>query len=322
MSSEFLLAGAAVQGTSHLRDGKPCEDAYFIAENPDNGAFVLVACDGAGSERFARQGASAVAPAVGRVMLWNAPDVMNRKLHPKVVIDVARSTIERLVDAQGGGAVAADFACTLVALLVHDGQAMTCHVGDGAIFVLESEHPRCISPPERERGGGSGTRFVTCKGVLPRMWNYRVPHYWTGFLCVTDGAQPALINTVTGACSQLVSRVMNRFDLADTRFERESLLADVVKSELAPRSQDDITVIGARRAGVAGIYGCPECHRPTVERWMNRDGTRFFGWCPACKHMAFAHDENLVETRQGYERVARAAGVLVPVRASVVKKVG
>lgn len=321
--TEFWQAGASVQGTSHVLAGKPCEDAHFIAENPDSGSFVLVACDGAGSERFAREGAAAVAPAVGKLMLSNAADVMARKLRPAAIIDVAVSTIERLVDEQGGGAVVSDFACTLVALLVHDGQAMTCHVGDGAIFVLEGEHPRCISPPDREPGGGSGTRFVTCCGVQPRMWSYKVPHYWTGFLCVTDGAQPALINTVTGACSQLVSRVMNRFDLADTRFERESLLADVVKSELAPRkSLDDITLVGARRAFIAGVYGCPECKRPTVKRLMNRDGTRYFGWCRACAHMACAHDENLEETRRSYERVALAAGVPVPVRASVVKKVG
>jgi len=254
-------------------------------------------------------------------MLSKAADVMARKLRPAAIIDVAVSTIERLVDEQGGGAVVSDFACTLVALLVHDGQAMTCHVGDGVIFTLEADHPRCISPPEREQGG-TGTRFVTCRGVQPRMWSYRLSHWWTGVLCVTDGAQPALYNSVTNACSPLVSRVMNRYDLADTRFERESLLADVVKSELAPRSEDDITVVGARRAFIAGVYGCPECKRPTVQHRVSRDGRRFFGWCRACQHMAFAHDENVQETRQGYERAARAAGVRLPVRASVTKKVG
>ena len=47
------------------------------------------------------------------------------------------------------------------------GQVMTCHIGDGTIFILEGEHPRMLSPPE---GKGSRTHFVTTKGALPRMW--------------------------------------------------------------------------------------------------------------------------------------------------------
>lgn len=314
--SEFWPAAVSVQGSAHARDGKACEDAFFIAAD-DDGSMAVVVCDGAGSVRFGRQGATAVALAVGRVLLAHAPEVIARRTRPHLVTDVARSIIDGLVDAHGGEATSSDFACTLVALLVCDGYAMTCHVGDGAIFCLEGEHPRCISPPERDPDGGSGTRFVTSKNPLPRMWSYRVPDYWTGFLCVSDGAEPALFNSVTGACSPLVSRILNRFDLGDTRHERERLLRDVVCSEIQPRSDDDITVAGVRRAYVAGIFGCPECKMPTVERRLKLDESAFFGICRACGHEAFYHNENVAETRRSYERVARALRIAVaPVRLS------
>lgn len=310
MSDEtWWLAGVCVQGSGHVKGAKACEDAHFLASS-DEGSFVLVACDGAGSKRLSRFGAAAVAPAVGQLLLTHAEQVMSRKLRPEVVVDVALSAIESLRGLHGGEV--GDFACTLVAALVHGGHLMTCHVGDGAIFALEGEHPRCISPPDRDPGGGPYTTFVTCKTAKPRMWSYPVPDHLTGLLCVTDGAQPALMNTVTGACSGLVARVLNRFDLGDSRFEREALLERVVEVELQPRTEDDITLVGARRAFIAGVYGCPECKRPTVEHRMHRTGKAFFGLCKSCGHQVFLHDENVQETRKRYERMARGVGMRAP----------
>lgn len=320
--SDFWCGAVSVRGTAHERSGKPCEDAHFIGEN-DDGSFVLVACDGAGSRRFGQLGATHVAPAVGRVLLSNASQVMARRMRPEVVLDVAVATIERLAAEQGGGATVEDFACTLVAALVHDRQMMTVHVGDGAVFVLEGEHPRCVSAPDSDPNGGSLTRFVTCEAPMPRMFLYQVPDYWTGILCVTDGAS-TLLNNVTGACSGVVARALNRFDLGDSRTERERDLRDLVVSELQARSEDDITVVGARRAFVSGLYGCPECRMPSVDHRVCANGTAFYGRCRKCEHQAFYHDENVAQTMASYERVARAAGVALKVgsRSRAVNKAG
>lgn len=283
MSEAFWLAGVSVAGTGHVRDGKPCEDAFFM--DRDDEGFVLVACDGAGSRRFARAGAQAVAPAVGRLLLANAQDVMARKLRPDVVVDVAQEAIRNAMASQADEID--DYATTLVALLIHGGQAMTCHVGDGAIFCLEGEFPRCISPPERAPGGGPYTTFVTSKGVRPRMWLYPAPEYWTGFLCVTDGAEPALYNSVMGAPSPLVTRLLCQFDLDATRSKRESALEHTCRSEVQPRTEDDITLVGARRVDVGGAWGCPLCHRPLSKVQLSADRATLFGYCRPCGHSAF-----------------------------------
>lgn len=283
MSEAFWLAGVSVAGTGHVRDGKGCEDAFFM--DRDDEGFVLVACDGAGSRRFARAGAQVVAPAVGRLLLANAPDVMARRLRPDVVVDVAQEAIRNAMASPADALD--DYATTLVALLVYGGQAMTCHVGDGAIFCLEGEFPRCISPPERAPGGGPYTTFVTSKGVRPRMWLYSVPDYWTGFLCVTDGAEPALFNPVMAASSPLVARLLCQFDLDGCRAKRESALEDTCRRELQPRSEDDITLVGARRVDVGGAWGCPSCHRPLDKVRLTPDRTTWFGYCRMCRQQAF-----------------------------------
>lgn len=226
-----------------------------------------------------------MAPAVGRLLLANAKDVMTRKLRPDVVVDVAQEAIR---DAMANARDALDdYATTLVALLVHGGQAMTCHVGDGTIFCLEREFPRCISPPERAPGGGPYTNFVTSKVVRPRMWSYQVHDYVTGFMCVTDGAEPALYNPVMNAPSGLVATLLCQFDLDESRSHRESVLEDSCRKQLQLRSEDDITVVGARRANVAGSWGCPSCHRRLAKIQLNADRSAFFGYCRDCRRQVF-----------------------------------
>lgn len=306
MTDSWWLGGVSVPGTRHVKEGRPCDDAHFVGESDES--FVLVACDGAGSKRFSRHGAAAVAPAVGRLLLANAEEVMARRVKLELIIEVARSAIEPALAIHGG--VMEDYATTLVGLLVHDGKAMTCHVGDGAIFCLEGEFPRCISPPETHPSGGPFTAFVTSRGVKPRMWSFPVAEHWTGFLCVTDGAQPGLMNTVTGACSPVSSRVLSRFDVADTRSDRERLLQRAVEDELQARSEDDITVVGARRAFVAGLYGCPQCRRRAVHRQVTADG-RFLAKCGVCRHIVFLYEQNVEDAIRQHQSVARAAGVRI-----------
>lgn len=278
-----MLAGASLTGTEHASKGKPCEDAFFIGR--DDEGFILVACDGAGSRPNGRTGAQVVASAVGRVILANAQDVIARRLRPDAIIDVAQEAIRGVMT--GPRDALDDYATTLVALLVHGNQAMTCHVGDGAIFCLEGNFPRCISPPDRVPGSSTFTTFVTSKGAKPRMWLYEVPDYWTGFLCVTDGAEPALYNQVMNATSPLVTTLVTQFDLDPSRAARQNTLEITCRHLLQPRSEDDITLVGARRLGAGGAWGCPLCHRPLSKVELTRDRSALHGFCRPCCYSAF-----------------------------------
>ena len=284
--ANFVLAGTSVTGAGHRRDGTPCQDACFY-EQRDEGTFALVACDGAGSRSRSAEGAAAVAPTVGRLLLSNAEDVVSRRLRGDAIVDVARSAIEAIVGSSITPCRPDDFACTMVALLVHGNTAMSCHIGDGAIVCLEAEIARCISPPQRAAGGGSGTQFVTSPGALPRMWKYDVPEYLTGFLCCTDGAQPGLLNTVTSACSPLVVDAITRLDFACDNGERLRELDTVIRYDLQSLTEDDITLVVARRANVKARFGCPRCKQHSVVHKISPNRLAECGWCKRCHQQVY-----------------------------------
>src|SRR5262245_7772654 len=57
----WRVVGASVPGVSHVRAGKPCEDAHVWAET--GGALVAAVADGAGSAAVAEVGAAIAARA-------------------------------------------------------------------------------------------------------------------------------------------------------------------------------------------------------------------------------------------------------------------
>ncbi len=276
---KFWTAGFSRVGTKHLDAGVPCEDAHFVGHDGDS--FVLVACDGAGARTHSRHGADAVANAVGPLMLHNASEIMGRTLGGKAVLSVALDAINAAVGEHGG--TADDYACTLVALLVHEGHRMTCHVGDGAIYVLNGVFPSILSPPD---GEGRFTTFVTSPGAYPHMWKGPLEPHTTGFLVVTDGAD-CLANFVQGVVSPLVSRLIAQMDLRPEHRGAREFQAQCA-STLGPNTNDDLTALVARRAHLFGEYGCPQCFAPNVERKRNAETGTYLVWCSKCSHIVYS----------------------------------
>ena len=277
-SAKFWIAAVSETGSKHRVDAAPCEDSHFVGRDGDS--FVLVACDGAGSRSHAALGSSVVASAVGELLIKNAAAVMCGEVEAKAVLAVAKCSLESLRDLHGGSVD--DYATTLVALLVHDGEMITCHLGDGAIYILEREHPRLLSPPQRD---GRGTYFVTTDGVRPRMWKRRLEPWVTGFLVTTDGAS-TLSNPVTGEVSRVVGRVVNQLDLGSEE-ESHTALRNICQAKLSAATDDDITLVAARRAFVAGRYGCPECFWPRLIIGKARTIGAYYCKCVACGHQVF-----------------------------------
>jgi len=276
--NKFWLAGISATGSKHTEAGMPCEDSHYVGR--DGESFVLVACDGAGARALSRYGAEAVAQAIGPLLLQNATDIMSRRLGGKAILSVALDAIAGAMGEYGGDIE--DYACTLVALLVHEGRCMTCHVGDGAIYVIQGVYPSILSPPQ---GDGRFTFFVTTDGVRPRMWGRALQPYMTGFLVATDGAD-ALANYKTGETSSLVTKLVTRLALASEN-KAQHLLAKMCAQELAPYSQDDITILAAKRAFTFGMYGCPECCWPKVRNGQLPNTHHHFGRCPNCGCLAY-----------------------------------
>lgn len=275
----WLAESVCLRGQRHEREGTPAQDAVYIARNQAAGAIALVACDGAGSRIHSAFGAAAVSKAVGDLLVSHANEVFARRLGGAAVVEVALDVIEEQVRRRGGAA--RDYACTVVALLLHGGRVMTCHVGDGAIYVLEAERPICLSEPER--GDNGGTWFITSPGVKPRMWDSVVEQYVTGYLVTTDGAD-CLRNPTTGRVHGMVAELCSQLD-----FGRDAALGlrDLCKQDLWTRTDDDVSVLALRRPGVAGRYGCPLCGGPQITHLRSKSGRFELGKCRTCDGVVY-----------------------------------
>jgi len=271
-SGSWWVAGVSVAGRSHVAKGLPCEDAHFTHDEGDT--VVLVACDGKGSRaKYSALGAAAVARTVGRVLVAHSGEVFGGDLSPQTVLDSALSSLEPLAEQKQ--ADIREFACTLVALVANESEVVTFHIGDGAAFMLDREVPLCISPPTCE---GSATYFVTSKN--PPLMNFRraTGQRATGFMVTTDGAE-GLYNPRTNEVHPLATRLVNRADFGPGA----GLLKECVERQIQPTSIDDITVVVARKAGVAGVYGCPACRGQNIGAFLSRHKQAFHVRCRTCK---------------------------------------
>ena len=131
----WLVEGASVVGESHVRRGRPNDDAIAIEQSGKWTAVVL--SDGAGSAKRAREGSNLVAGAFCSELLKIA-DLLDRSGPGPWLNDaVIHGTLEvrRALAAIAGSYDLQDFHCTLVAVLISDRGGFTVHIGDGAILV-------------------------------------------------------------------------------------------------------------------------------------------------------------------------------------------
>ncbi len=143
---DWRYALASVAGTSHARQGTPCQDAAaceILAPADGSQVLVAVVADGAGSAARSDEGAQlACALFVDgvRALLANGggPRDLTREF---VVTWLARFRDEIATRAEAASSVPRDYACTLLAAVIGEDSAAYCQIGDGAIVVAAPDDP-------------------------------------------------------------------------------------------------------------------------------------------------------------------------------------
>ena len=151
---------SSVAGTSHRRDGRPCQDAARVWSVRDvpHSPLLLVVADGAGSASHAEVGA--------RLACRTALRVMRDSLGTEPEEAVARrwaDAVHDALDREAGrlGLTPRDLACTLLAGRFDAGGSLVLQVGDGAIVVGDGagEYQTVFWPDNGEYP--NVTRFVS-----------------------------------------------------------------------------------------------------------------------------------------------------------------
>jgi hypothetical protein len=157
----WRLAGASVIGTSHLADGKVCQDAHGFQMLPGAG-FVAAVSDGAGSAPLSDVGSRlAVETAVGnvtRALAGPAPvaeegwSALLRTAFGAAADALAAAAAEREVPA-------AQLSATLLVVVVHPARSLVGAVGDCVAVVRDGTWLLPVPPSRGEYA--NETTFLT-----------------------------------------------------------------------------------------------------------------------------------------------------------------
>ena len=251
MSWKWMAAKAT--GTSHVRTGKGCDDAYACyLSGPDRDFLVAIACDGAGSAAFGNVGAQRtvrrLVVSIHKWLLANGsipPDANIRKMLSQVQNEIAELAMCRSAEPR-------DFATTLVLAICGPEQSAFVHVGDGAALVhhLETDIWECIHWPQQGEYAGQ-TAFLTDTPVA----EIDVQITETAFdqvILFTDGMERLLLDFSTKTANQAtfasLTRPLQTVQMSGHQAALSTSLAGLLDSPAVnSRTDDDKTLVIAAR---------------------------------------------------------------------------
>lgn len=221
------IVAASKRGRSHANEGKPRDDDFSIKFLPENGWYIMVVADGAGSAKYSREGS--------RIAVKTVTDWCSTYLHEKgekfeadvcqffnEKSDAARQTLAADVQAllyDGAkdaylaiekcvagctepAAAMRDFSTTLLAVVCRKFEfgwfVASFGVGDGAIAIYDkkADAVRLLHEPDGGEFAGQ-TRFLTMRSIFSdrtRIGLSIVPDF-TSIMLMTDGVSDPFFET-------------------------------------------------------------------------------------------------------------------------------
>ena len=248
--THWTLIGASAQGTSHLQDNIPCQDAH-IAAQLKNGMAIIAYADGAGSARRSHEGSQSAV----KELLKSLQNQLEDQPIPGD-IDWHMTVLEAYKDAcRGIEKLAAEarehpreFATTLGCGVLWDRGLVTGNLGDGMIVAQKPGEPLFIASAPQRGEYANQTWFLTSFNDLQHLQVHYYPESVAAIVAMSDGIWNLAVKR-HGKASYTPS--MGFFEpllefaaKCDDRKESEQKLVGFLSSErVSARSADDKTLV-------------------------------------------------------------------------------
>jgi hypothetical protein len=145
--SRWMTVAAAVAGLSHEKRGQPCQDAVYALQ--ENNVTVVALADGAGSVRYARQGAECATRCAGDWIGRNFDTLWDMESSAAATAIVGQA-LERLGPlTQELSAEIRELASTLAFVAVKQGRFIAGNLGDGVIGCERQGQLEVLCHPQR-----------------------------------------------------------------------------------------------------------------------------------------------------------------------------
>lgn len=189
--SAWRVVCSAVQGVSHVRQDLPCQDAAGFRLLP-NDVLLIALADGAGSARFADQGAQVAvqealfALSTALEAAWPADEAGWRSL----ILDTFAETRAAVLQFAGETSEPVrEFASTLSCAVLTSDWLIVGQIGDGAVVAEESAGTLVsVTQPQVQRGEyANETHFLIEEDALEQLVFQVVDHPINGLAVMSDG---------------------------------------------------------------------------------------------------------------------------------------
>lgn len=194
--SHWKVIAATAAGTSHVKEGIPCQDAFAFDVLPD-GVLIAAVSDGAGSKPRSGEGASiATREAVLSVKKRLSSGIRGHLM--KTVRSAAEDALE-VIEARASeeGMQPGEFASTLIMVIATNRWAAGFQIGDGTSIIKfgnsnpdgsENRSYSVLTQPQRGQYA-NWTYFLTSEGRIDKAEESEIIGDLEGIIMVTDGLQ-------------------------------------------------------------------------------------------------------------------------------------
>lgn len=238
----FRIAGATTIGTSHIKNGKPCQDKIYSKKSNHVAAIALA--DGAGSCSKSDLGAEICTRYVVN-FLCNNFDKTYLLTDQEISEKINKGVKKPLEETAGELNISSkELSSTLLFVAVKGNKFIAGHIGDGLIGKFDENGSEILSQPENGEYANQ-TFFITMPEADKYLRIYKDNLNSTlGFILMSDGSYESLFDTQK---NKLASANLTFFSwLVDKQNTIEDLnksIEDNLASKFTKRTTDDCSVI-------------------------------------------------------------------------------
>jgi len=243
-----FIVGASVIGSSHLKSGQPCEDAFSYTQNGN--MFAIAVSDGVGNTKFGGIGSNeCVISIIDKVnQYFESHKFSEKKFSSKCfivkLVRVGRNSLQLL--ANNNGCSINEYACTLILVIGTKESINVAHIGDGGVVAKRNGiHLELISAPNATEYANT-VYPITMKG-----WEKKIQYSFNvkNVNCIsafTDGCQSMTLkkkNNKYSVFSNFYNPFFEYFEKLTVLEKGIRDLTELLKLKLSNYSDDDKTFV-------------------------------------------------------------------------------